>query len=147
MTHTTLPKRRNHNTPHPFTIKKQGRHTDTTARSLFFYLVSRNRPEPKKTQTDYSASVLVSVFSPISCQLTRKTGKKLQLELKDIIRMCILWFRLFSLSVHECCGCVCVSICGCKVGWNVQESVSVCGQRVVRHGVSEVTLSFQRLAT
>ena len=21
--------------------------------------------------------------------------------------------------------CVCVSICGCKVGWNVQESVSV----------------------
>ena len=45
-THESLPKRRNHNTPHPFTMKKRGKHIDTTARPLFFFGVTSETPLP-----------------------------------------------------------------------------------------------------
>ena len=72
-----------------------------------------------QTQTDRSASVFVSAVSPVSCRLTRKTVKKLQSELKDIHKNVHFVVSAVFLSVHvqECCGCVCVKFCSCKVGW------------------------------
>ena len=102
------------------------------------------KPPWTKTQTDRSASVLVSAVSPVSCRLTRKTVKKSQSEPENIhenvhvVVSAVFWVCTFKSVVDVC---VCVSICGCKKWLSLAQcarKLSVCGQRVVRHGVSEV---------